>query len=287
MQILKWFKKAYFFELSPKNHLSIAFKNGFFIFIFLYVFKPFGMEELGGNFFIYSLGFGFVTFFVQSFFYIVIPILFKEFFKEENFTIYKNIFFLFVLVSCIGICNWLFNSQFQNTENWRLLTFEEIFTYTFAISIFPIFLVTYFSEKKHRKKREKVSEEIMKNKVSSEYLIINDEVKIFAENKKESVNIKIDHLIYITTQGNYVSFYVKTDNGLKEKIIRNTLTNINSILQKYSNIVRCHRSYIINAIFMDRISGNARGYFLESKLIEKQIPISRKFDKNKLKTLIK
>lgn len=124
MQILKWFKKAYFFELSPKNHITIAFKNAFFIFIFLYIFKPFGMDELGGNLFVYCLGFGFITFFVQSFFYTILPLIFKDFFKEDDFTISKNILFLFVLVGCISICNWLYNSQFQNTENWRLLTFN-------------------------------------------------------------------------------------------------------------------------------------------------------------------
>ena len=286
MQILEWFKKAYFFELSPKNHITIAFKIGLFIFIFLYIFKPFGMEELEGNLFIYSLGFGCVTFLVQSFFYTLLPLIFKDFFKEDRFTIRKNIFFLIVLVSCISICNWLYNSQFQNIENWRLLTFQEIFTYTFSISIFPIFLVTYFSEKKYRKKREKVSENIMLNKVSLEHLKINEEIKILGENKKDNVVFNVDNLVYATTQGNYVSFYITTENGLKEKIVRNTLTNINNSLKKYSTFIRCHKSYIINSKFMNTISGNARGYYLESDLLTIQIPISRSFKKEELKNLI-
>ena len=36
--------------------------------------------------------------------------------------------------------------------------------------------MTYFSEKKYRKKREKVSENIMLNKVSLEHLKINEEI---------------------------------------------------------------------------------------------------------------
>mgnify|MGYP000704682951 CR=1 FL=1 len=37
---------------------------------------------------------------------------------------------------------------------------------------------------------------------------------------------------------------------------------------------------------MNVISGNARGYFLESKLLSNQIPISRSFKKDEIKKFI-
>ena len=284
--ILKWIKKPYFFELPPKVHLSLAFGVGFFIFLFIYLFQPFGMANLGGNLFLYSLGFGLVTFSTQAILFVLIPLIFKNYFRDENWTIGKNILFLLLLVSCISLGNWLYNNKFQNTENTELLTLEKIFTYTYTISIFPIFIFTYFSEYFYRQKREKVSSNIMAFKVSTTVEVKNESIKIIGDNNKENITFNLDNLVYINSQGNYVCFYICTNKGIEEKILRNTLTNVNSNLKKYSNIIKCHKSYIINTKFMDSISGNARGYFLESKKISKPIPVSRSYPIEKLKDLI-
>ena len=126
----------------------------------------------------------------------------------------------------------------------------------------------------------------MKFKVSSHFEKGKKEIKIVGDNKKEELSFNTENLIYITSQGNYASFFIRTPNGIEEKIIRNTLTNITLELKEYSNFVRCHKSYIVNCKFMNSISGNARGYFLESELFSIQIPISRSYKKEELKNLI-
>ena len=129
MSFINWLKKPYFFNPSPKNHLTLAFGVGFFIFIFLYTFQPFGMSELKGGLFFYCLGFGGVTFFIQTLLFVFVPLVFKDLFNDENWTIGKNILFLFILILSISISNWFYNTQVQNTESWRLLTFKESFSY--------------------------------------------------------------------------------------------------------------------------------------------------------------
>ena len=283
MSFINWLKKPYFFNPSPKNHLTLAFGVGFFIFIFLYTFQPFGMSELKGGLFFYCLGFGGVTFFIQTLLFVFVPLVFKDLFNDENWTIGKNILFLFILILSISISNWFYNTQVQNTESWRLLTLKEIFSYTFIISIFPVFIFTYLSEKKYVLKNQNNNKKTFSfNKLKEQ----NNVIKIYGDNNKEYISFKIDDLIYISSQGNYASFYLYSNNIIEEKVIRNTLTNIITHIKQHSNIIRCHKSYIANAKFMDSISGNARGYFLESKLIDIQIPISRSFKKEELKNLI-
>ena len=77
-----------------------------------------------------------------------------------------------------------------------------------------------------------------------------------------------------------------TEKGIKEKIIRNTLTKIAIELKEYTTIKRCHKSYIINTKLMDSISGNARGYYLISELNCVKIPVSRSFKKEEIESLI-
>ena len=286
MYFINWLTKPYFFNSTPKTNLTLAFGVGFFIFIFLYLFEPFGMSELKGGLLLYCLGFGFVTFFTQTILFVFIPLIFKNYFKNEKWTIGKNILFLLLLITSISVSNWLYNSQVQNTEGSSLLTITEIFSYTFSVSIFPIFIFTFFSERIYSFQREKTSSNIMKFRVSNPIEKLNKKVVIFGDNKKESVNFNIDNLVYITSQGNYASFYIHADDCIEEFILRNTLTKIKANLNTYPNLIRCHKSYVVNSKFMDSISGNARGYFLESKLIDIQIPISRSFKKEELKNLI-
>ncbi|MDP5105491.1 MAG: LytTR family transcriptional regulator DNA-binding domain-containing protein [Polaribacter sp.] len=130
-----------------------------------------------------------------------------------------------------------------------------------------------------------VNEKLLKKEKN--YNKIIDEITIYSENKKEKLTIHIDKLIYITIDGNYASFFLDTTNGVKELILRNTLANILKQLKDYPFIVRCHKSYIINSLFFNKIKGNARGYFLKSKNIESKIPVSRSFNKKELVDLLK
>lgn len=273
MSILKWLNKPYIFNLNPKYHLLISFFIGSFIFIFIYAFKPFGMSELENNLFLYSLGFGVVTFLVETFFYVLIPFLYKEPFKDENWTIGKNIIYLLLLVTCISVANWFYNSKVQITDNSNLLTLTTIFSYTFSIAIFPISIYTYFSEKKLNLKKEDK--------------LLPEALKIYGDNNKEYVIINTEDLVYITTQKNYLTFVIETNKGFVEKILRNTLTNVSKELEVYSNFVRCHKSFLINITFFDTISGNSKGFFLESKKGIKKIPVSRSYPIEELKKKIK
>jgi DNA-binding LytR/AlgR family response regulator len=46
-----------------------------------------------------------------------------------------------------------------------------------------------------------------------------------------------------------------------------------------NDIVRCHRSYIVNTNVDFTVHGNSNGYWLKSDLVEHSIPISRSIGK--------
>jgi hypothetical protein len=222
-------------------------------------------------------------------FFIVLPFFFKSFFNNENWTIGKNIFFYFFLVLSINFFNYLYNYSVQITENSEVLSLKDFFTYTFSLAVFPIVFSTYIIEVSYKLQRLKISKEIMKIKDLDKKIVeenITNNVKVFGENNKENISFNINDLIYITSNGNYASFFIKTTNGTKEKLLRITLTRVFNSLNKYSNIIRCHKSYIINNQFIKSINGNARGYYLKSDYIQKTIPVSRNFKKDDLKNLI-
>lgn len=237
--------------------------------------------------FIYCIGFGIITFFTQMFVLIIFPMFFKKFYKEENWTVGKNIINLILIISLISAFNWLYHNNFMKTyEDPYFLSFFKMISYTFILSLFPIFISTFLIEKKDRKERLKTTKELMKFQVPKKEIKKIEEIILYGTNKTENISFNLNHLIYISSQGNYASFFIKTGTEIKELILRNTLSAIIKDLNKYNNIIRCHKSYIINTNYVDAIEGNARGYSLRSNNITQQIPVSRKYSKEDLITLI-
>lgn len=288
--IKHWLKKPYFFISDVKTVLKLSATIGTFIFLFLYIFEPFGMYGVYNDTLFYPLGFGLITFFTTILAFICMPLLFENTFSNDSWTVGKNIIFLVCLVLSIAIFNWFYNINVQVTDKQSpLITFKEMVSYTFTLGCFPVLFYMYVSEKIYREKRVKTSGEIMKYKVPKVDENGEDDEKVLnftGNNKDENISFSLHDLIYISSQGNYASFFINSNTGVKELVLRNTLTNITSDLTSYKNIIRCHKSYIINTNYVDAISGNARGYFLTTTITTQKIPVSRKFSKENLKKLI-
>ena len=281
MSFLNWLKKPYYFISSPKFNLLLSFGVGFFIFLFLYSFRPFGISNSLNNKLLYTGGFGLVTFIIQSLLFLIPPLLFKSYFSTKNWTVGKNILFLIVLVISISFGNYFYNSLIHVSKSKDSISVLTFFKYTFSISIFPIIIFTYISEKLYTFFRKKNIEKHTSYKSKSK-----NEITLLSDNKKDTIKINLDNLIYLTSKRNYVALILLKNNTVEEKIIRKTLTNIAIDLKNYRYFIKCHKSYIINTNYMKSISGNARGYYLNSDYLNYKIPVSRSIKKEDLKNLI-
>jgi len=105
-----------------------------------------------------------------------------------------------------------------------------------------------------------------------------DQIKKIRTDTKEEFVINLNKLVYVEAQENYSKIVWADNKTAKEKLLRATLKLIeNQIVD--NDIVRCHRSFIINTKVDFSIGGNSNGYWLEFDLIKKTIPISRSIGK--------
>ena len=105
-----------------------------------------------------------------------------------------------------------------------------------------------------------------------------DRIVSIKTDTKEELKINLKDLLYIEAQENYSKVVWLDDDRLTEKLLRVTLKNIEDQIAD-SNILRCHRSFIINTKVKYTILGNSNGYRLKSKLFKHTIPISRSLGK--------
>ena len=287
--IIKWLSKPYYFNPLLKFKLKISFFHGLFVFLFLYIFKPFYLIQIEVIILEYTLGIGIIAFLGTFIVLYIPPLIFKNYFYEDNWTIGRNLLLMILGVTFIGVVLWYFGEMYKESYHLKKIGLFEFLIYTFLVSLIPLTFFVFINEKKIRERREKKVFEIKEIKRNKEINVtkkLASEICINSDNGRENITFLIDNLVYVTSQGNYASFFLLHENNLKEKILRVTLTKIANELEDYSTIIRCHKSYIVNVKYITDISGNARGYLLESKFIPILIPVSRSFSKQSLQSLI-
>lgn len=295
--LFSWFKRPYFVNTHTMTNFFVSLGLGAFIFLFLYIFRPFDIELVGSDLFLYTIGFGGVTFMVTFICCLLFFTILKTYANNETWTVGKNIFFLTFTLLAIAFCNHWYNLiGLEIFHHMRPISLYNSVLNTLIVGVFPIVLYTLYTEIYFRKKREKIVSAIMKKKKSlSQHEIhtyqpshktkTSNELTLLADNKKNALQFSVNQLMYVTSEKNYSSFFIKTDTRVEEKILRLTLHEVMNQLSNQKDIVRCHKSYIVHKNWIQKISGNARGYQLHMKHLDFTIPVSRNFSKSILHSI--
>ena len=288
MNISDWLHKPYPLIVDIKLQLLISLSFGIFIYIFLLVFQPFGLENIIANKFTYLIGFGLVTTLVMFFTYTISPKIAPQVFDMEKWNIGKEILFIGFTVSLITIFNFEYNTIFgAGIVHQHSLFFH--FLITLAVGFFPVIILVFFTEiylnRKHEKVASILSSEIQKER-SVKGQVQNDEINIVSDLKNERLEIKEMDLLFIRSEENYCRITYMDKEVVKSQLLRITLKSIETQLIKFPDIIRCHRSSIVNKKRISRISGNARAYNLHFDNYEETVSVSRSFPKEKLSQLI-
>jgi len=284
MKILSWLNKPYPFIADLKSKFLISFLFGIFVYLFLLIFQPFGIDKIIANKSIYLVGFGLVTTIVLLLNYTILPLVFPEYFDLDKWKIKKEISFIILSITLITFLNYQYNTivGYPFAQQHGLQYFIPV---TVSVGFFPVTLLVFITElflnRKHQKAASEISSKIHKERETGEPAS-NRIIKILSESKKDNFEINEKDLIFIKSDDNYCKVYYQENNEIKNQLLRISLKNIENQLAHIPEIIRCHRSYIVNKKQILKISGNARAYYLHLYMCEEKVPISRSFPKEQL-----
>lgn len=252
------------FEPSKGKFVSILL-FGLFIFLFLFIFKPFGFSEVKSNQqLLISFGFGLITTFVL----IIFKYLFEPVVTKGNWTLGKNILWDILIASSIGVANYfyivlVFRQVFE-IKYMFMGIYSAILVGTIPVTISYIVRLNRF----YKTALEEVS-------IIPEDILWESEVVIKAGNPKNEVRINPKNIIYICSNDNYVTIVTKKGDSQMKMTIRGTLKSTEYELRKNSRFLRCHKCYIVNLDFADRVIGHNQN--MKIKLLNSltEIPVSR------------
>lgn len=271
-------------EPSIQKRLYTCIVFGVFVFLFLFVFRPFGLNELPTGILPIALGYGFTCFVVMVVLNIAIPRLTPHFFNEENWTLGKELFWISVNIFCIGIANAVYTSF---ALGWHL-SIQQIAVFegfTLAIGCIPTSVMVWMKHNQLRIKYQEQAQELNNELHTENHAETTGLVTLTSENRNEDIALSVNNLIVIRSAENYVEVIYMVDAATKKQLLRNTLKNISQQLEAYPSLLRCHKSYLVNLDKVIKISGNAQGYKLHLESIDEPVPVSRNLNEEIIKRL--
>ena len=250
---------------TRKNKIMAIILFGIFIFLFLYLFKPFGINEIEPVLQIFfTMGFGIITILVLLIFkFLVEPLVIGE-----RWTLGKDLLWDLLISSCIGVANYCYIAVIYHIGFMPRYVIYAIWTAILvgSIPVTVIHIMTY--NKMYR-------DALKKNDIPADDVLWENEVRITAGNDKNDLRVDPRLILFLCSNDNYVTVAIKKDDIVSKVTIRGTLKSAEEELRKNKRFFRCHKCYIVNLDYVDRISGHSQNMKIRLLNSDELIPVSR------------
>jgi len=266
-------------ELKPANRILNLVVLLVYFLIFFYFFIPVEHAvEIRSFGFIARLMPGLLAFFV----FIIVTFGFysiqaKKHAEERNYRYYLILFGALYLI--VFACEAILFAFFGFTSVNFLLSFSLI---VLASYIVPFYLVLMAVERLIIKRFETMSASLTQDISQIKQNIVPTAETITVESEKTSgkLSFSMDDFVAVEAQGNYCMFYIMRKNVVTRKLLHTTMKALEAQLSAYPQVIRCHKSFLINIHQISRVSGNSRGYALHFTGDMDPIPVSRGYQKD-------
>ena len=155
--------------------------------------------------------------------------------------------------------------------------FRNSYVKTALIVVIP-YVMCYIYFIWHENARE--LKELRKQIAEDETMLQKAYIHIADEKGDVRLSIRREHLVIVESADNYVCVYYLNNQSVKKMMIRNTLHRVAEQLEG-TNIVRCHRSYVVNFSLVVALRREKEGVFVELGIEGvPNVPISRTYGEN-------
>jgi DNA-binding LytR/AlgR family response regulator len=162
---------------------------------------------------------------------------------------------------------------FISTEEELITDFKSSLKVTSLVLLLPYTIsYLYFSWLENNSKLEELSVSR-----SNQAPVLPTMMPFHDEKGELRFSLKSDDLLYLEAADNYVYIHYLDQDKPAKYMIRNSLKNMEEVLRKW-NVVRCHRSYIVNFERVKIVRREKDGLVLELDMPKRQyLPISRTY----------
>ncbi len=251
---------------------------GGFTSLFLVIFQPFGAPSIPAETRTwFLLGFGASVACGLAIMYWIVPGLFKSTFSAESWLVKREIAYLGTSFALVSILNYGYNSWIGR-DLAPQFSFPEFFGITVTVGIFPVVIMVFLVEL-YLNRRRSDQAEIFSAQLESRPeppAPVPVTLHIVPETTRSSpLSIPLDSFLFAVSDNNYSTVFFRHEGNLQRQLLRLSLKKLEDQLEEYPELVRCHRSYIVNTSAIRDVKGNARSLYLILEGVEESVPVSR------------
>jgi DNA-binding LytR/AlgR family response regulator len=262
--------KKYF---NPFISISIG------VFLFILFFQPFPIAIFDSNDkLIFVAGLGVIVFLTLSIVNIIAFIFYKETENEKYDKKYGLPYFLITFgIFAVSSIAFAFYLRFVGKIGISFYVMAKIMLICLASSvIFRTFeMIRNLKQYNESLIRERKAFQNKVERYEEDYL--NKSIIFASDSGTEFLDLLIADVAFIRSADNYVEIVYHKGDGIKKKLLRNTLRSIELQIKPYSNFLRCHRMCIVNSHFIEKLNKNYGRYSLSVKGHDEIIPVSRQY----------
>ena len=275
----KIWQKSYPQNYLLKNPVAGALALTLFCFAMLMIYKPAsnqGASNLPYNqtMAIYSLSAGLAAYISIRLFKRI-----KWFTNPKEWNLLKEVVFILMIMTVLGIVIYLLAFWLEPpSDRWNLATFFDSFKYAFFTGIVPFAFFTAINYQSLFTTRISVIDD------SGDKMPLENKIQIRSKLKKEELIFYPSQLIFAESDGNYVVFHLLVNGKVTQKMVRNSISDVERQLSDFPEFFRTHRAFMVNLKKVTSKKGNSSGYQLKFSDTDFEVPVSRQntksFDEN-------
>lgn len=286
-----FFQKVPKYLLEKRSQIIMVLFVSIFAVVFINIFQPFGSDKWIDNdkitttiYFLWSIVLVSIGMIVVAISRVIMYNFSRK--PNHNITVLKYIGWVFIELLLLSGSFTILALIVKGNLNLNLTTNDPMEIYvnaiknTVCILFIPyIICILYFSYQNNKLKlRELMGENI--GFKSSNLISIRDSRGVL------QLSVAKENLLYIESADNYICIWYQKGETLKKKLMRITMKEISEQLAD-TNIVRCHRSYMINLDLVKVMRREKENIFLELGVPNvKEIPISKTYGESVLRRLV-
>ncbi len=272
----KMSKKLNEFIHQLKEQLELFLSISFGVFLFVLFFQPFELERFDfNNRLLLVAGLAGIVFLLMIFVQMVFPrfIPSKTELRETAFHYFLSGFLLMALSATA----FAFYLRFVGEVN---ITFYVMIKIVIICLAPPLVLRLHkaFIELKTEAQLLLNQNKLIEQKIKRyQEDILTKSIEFTSENNGESFTVINADILLIKSADNYVEIFYMEGEHLKNQLLRNTLKRIEQHLKAYPNLMRCHRTFIVNSLYAEKLLKSDHHYQLSIKHFPDPIPVSRQY----------
>lgn len=265
-------------QIPGVPYFAVSFSLGFglIIFLLLSIFLPFGLNSLEGtaSTLLICAGYGFIGTLVW-----LVSLLLLKTRKIDQLTNWQFlILVLFVQILAAMISTIYHNQLFAEPSFFK--TFHWLLPSVLLTGIFPTAMIfLFFDTQLYRSILD--THATMRKDEPEETIVLCE------KGSDKKVALLPEQLAYIKSAGNYLSINYYVDAvPQKAVLLRTTMKEVGDQLSVYSQIVRCHRSFLVNLYAVKKVYASSVTTWLQLyHMDDHTIPVSRSRKKALLQAL--